>query len=66
MKRVNNEAANFISSDLLNAKATITNGTAISNGLNTQDAIGEAVGDQPVSCKDGICAVTWKPIRHAA
>lgn len=66
MKRVKKEAGNFISSDLLNAKATITSRTATGSSLDSQGAIHEPSGDQPVSCKDGICAVTWKPIRHAA
>jgi hypothetical protein len=66
MKTVNKEAGNFITSDLLNTKATITNGTTTGTSLDSQDAIHECSGDDPVSCKDGICAVTWKPIRHAA
>jgi hypothetical protein len=66
MKSVNKKAGKLLGNDPLNAKATITNGTAQGSSLDHRGTVLESSGNEPISCPDGMCPVTWKPRRHAA
>ncbi|PWU00492.1 MAG: hypothetical protein C5B53_03970 [Candidatus Melainabacteria bacterium] len=65
MKSVNKKAGKS-AKDLLNGKATITNGRGAGNSLDPQNAVLESSANEPNSCPDGMCPVTWKPRRQAA